>query len=114
MFKKLCLFLTAMLLSAFVLASPAQQERQEFCVFVANNAAQAAAAKQLKMSQSDFENKLNEYLLVLFMQTIPSGVLTEDQFNEIALAMKEGYAQGRPPAVAGEAAFNACMNKKST
>ena len=108
MYKTICVFLTAILLSFSSLSSPALKERGEFCQLLASNAAQAAAAKALGWETAQFEQALMEYALV----NIAQQNMTPSQLEEMILAMKEAFSQGRPTAQAGEAAFKACMQRK--
>lgn len=109
MLKKLCLFLTAMLLSASVFASPAQAERQEVCSFIAEFSSQAASAKVLGMDQTTFQAKMVEFTMLLLSRGAPPDVVTE-----MVMSMNSAYIEGLGVAETLEKYFKLCMARKAT
>lgn len=107
MFKKLCMFLTAMLLSASVFASPAQAERQEVCSFIAEFSSQAASAKVLGMDQATFQTKMVEFTMLLLARGIPPEVVTE-----MVMSMNSAYIEGLGVADTLQKYFKMCMDRK--
>jgi hypothetical protein len=108
MFKK---FLLACILAfpLFAMAGPEQMERHDFCGAVAENSAQAAAARTLGMEKKEFDTKMDEYAVLLLSKQVPVNLV-----QEMVFYMKEAYAAGHGTASTMEAIYKACMNKKVT
>jgi hypothetical protein len=109
MFKKLCMFLTAMLLSASVFASSAQAERQEVCSFIAEYSSQAASAKVLGMDAPTFQSKMVEFTMMLLSRGVPPDIVTE-----MVMSMNSAYIEGLGVAATLEKYFAMCMARKAT
>lgn len=109
LFKKICMFLTAMLLSASVFASPAQAERQEVCSFIAEFSSQAASAKVLGMDQATFQAKMVEFTMLLLSRGAPPEIV-----QEMVMSMNSAYIEGLGVAATLEKYFAMCMARKAT
>lgn len=106
--------ITFLFLSMFMLfanASPALQEKREFCQVVGGNAvAGAQARQQLNMPADEFQARALEYYMNLLMQQ-EMGVFTEKQVEMLIEAVLNGWNSPVGPEAIGQKEFESCMNK---
>ena len=88
-------------------ASPATEERAQFCTQVAQAVEAVVALKNQGMPVSEFQEGIATLKRELPAQGMPQGLV-----NEAIHALQEGYAQGGHPTQRGNEAFKACLNQK--
>ena len=108
MFKTIGMFLLTALLSFSLQASPAQQERREFCSAVAEWSAQASSAKVLGMDKETFEGKLFEFAMLLLSNGVPGELVTE-----ALMFMAEAYGNGYSVSETQAKTFKDCTTRKN-
>lgn len=104
MFKRLLLAVIFMFMSTYVLASPAQQEKQERCKFEAM-VTQMGFQARLSMDKEEFDRKVEE----LRASAANDPDVSKEQLDTAVRALKQGYAGVSP-----QKAFDACMRQKQT
>ena len=103
------LFISTFLFLGLAQASPALEEKREFCQLVGGNAAAAAEARQkLNMPVDEFQARALQYYMNLLSNGVP-----EDQAEALMEGVLNGWNSPVSPELAGLKEFEKCMTKEN-
>lgn len=88
------------------LASPAREERSQFCAATAQTAYEVILLREQGMPKETFDKGLAALLLDL------DGQLSKSQLEEVKHFLQEAYVSQGSPSGTARRIFEACMNQK--